>query len=91
MCHTPASASAFLSLNLCPALCVCVPPSLLSGKTDAKRKQILVHKVFQLYARDLQPLATPKDMVRYGLRFAGKVVIHGLAALDVDISQAQLR
>ncbi|CAN0079411.1 unnamed protein product [Pylaiella littoralis] len=60
-------------------------------KTDLKRKQILVHKVFQLYARDLKPLATPKDMVRYGLRFAGKVVIHELAALDVDISQAQIR
>lgn len=60
-------------------------------QTDSKRRQILVHKVFQLYAKDLQPLATSKDMVRYGLRFAGKAVIHGLSALDVDISQANIR
>lgn len=50
-----------------------------------------MHKVFQLYARDLQPLATSKDMVRFSLRFAGNAVIHGLSALDVDISQAQIR
>eukprot|EP00752_Nemacystus_decipiens_P007824 g6989.t1 len=60
-------------------------------KTDSKRRQILVHKVFQLYARDLQPAATSKDMVRYSLRFAGNAVIHGLSALDVDISQAHIR
>ncbi|CAM9718290.1 unnamed protein product, partial [Ectocarpus fasciculatus] len=60
-------------------------------KTDLKRRQILVHKVFQLYARDLQPRATSTDMVRYGLRFAGKAVVHGLSALDVNISQAHIR
>lgn len=50
-----------------------------------------MHKVFQLYAKDLRPLATSKDMVRFGLRFAGKAVIHGLSTLDVDISQANIR
>lgn len=50
-----------------------------------------MHKGFQLYARDLQPGATSKEMVRYCLRFAGEAVIHGLSALDVDISQAQIR
>jgi len=35
--------------------------------------------------------ASSKDMVRYGLRFAGRAVIHGLSALDVDISQANIR
>lgn len=50
-----------------------------------------MHKSFQLYARDLQPRATSKDMIRYGLRFAGRAVIHALSALDVDISQAHIR
>ncbi|CAM9260235.1 unnamed protein product [Hapterophycus canaliculatus] len=60
-------------------------------KADAKRRQITVHKGFQLYARDLQPGATSKEMVRYCLRFAGEAVIHRLSALDVDISQAYIR
>lgn len=50
-----------------------------------------MHKAFQLYARDLKPHGTSKDMVRYGLRFAGRAVVQGLSILDVDISQAHIR
>lgn len=60
-------------------------------QTDGKRRQIWVHKAFQLYAGDLQAAATSKDMIRYGLRFAGRGVIVGLSRLDVDISQATVR
>lgn len=50
-----------------------------------------MHKAFQMYAKDLQPRATSKDMVRYGLRFAGHAVMNDMSALDVDISQAHIR
>lgn len=50
-----------------------------------------MHKAFQLYAKDLKPHGTAKDMVRYGLRFAGRSVVQGLSILDVDISQAHIR
>lgn len=56
-------------------------------QTDSKKRQIRVHKAFQLYARDLQPRATSKDMIRYGLRF----VMLDLSMLDVDISQVSVR
>ena len=50
-----------------------------------------MHKAFQLYAKDLNPHGTSKDMVRYGLRFAGRSVVQALSILDVDISHAHIR
>ncbi|CAM9874990.1 unnamed protein product [Ascophyllum nodosum] len=60
-------------------------------KTDAKRKQIRVHKAVHLYAKDLHAHATPKDMIRYGLCFVGSAMVRKMSSRGVDISQAQIR
>lgn len=64
---------------------------LPSKQTDTKKRQIRVHRAFKLYAKDLHPHATTRDMIRYGLRFAGHGMIREMSSLDVGISQARIR